>query len=141
MSKMQRLRERGETERVFSDEEVLAWLIDGSDDASPAAQEMMGALMPLLMILFVRRLCIERDDLEVVVRETVEHIRAEAGSHDARARLGKWLIDLARRTVLERLDRQARLATLDPDAETISATYRVLAPLPAASSPHPRFWE
>lgn len=141
MFRMQDPLKRSEVEGATSDD-LRTWLTLARAGDGQADHQLMCALIPVLITFYTRRLTIGRDDLENLVRETLARVRAEQGSCEERTVFGKWLFDIARRTMLEHLDRKARLAALDPEAQTIDTEYRVL-PRRASGprSPHPRFWE
>lgn len=141
MSRMHRLRKRSEIEGATS-EELCRWLILARGGNDQAEHWLMCALTPLLTTFYTRRLTIGQDDLDHLIRETLNRVKAEQGRYDARGVFGKWLFDIARRTMLEHLDRRARLAVFELEARTISAEYRVLPERSRGrSSMHPRFWE
>lgn len=141
MFRMHRLLNRSEIEGATS-EELCRWLILARGGNGQAEHRLMCALAPLLATFYTRRLTMVQEDLDHLVREALNRVKAEQGSYDVRGMFGKWLFDIARRTMLEHLDRRARLAVFELEARTISAEYIVVPERASGrSSMHPRFWE
>ena len=107
---------------------------------SQAAQQLMHSLIPLLIAFFTRRLQIERDDLEELVRLTIERVRDGGDGYEPRKLFPEWLFGLARQVMLEHLDRRANRASHECDASPVATEYRVviLSRPAAAHSPHSR---
>ncbi|WP_180901502.1 hypothetical protein [Martelella soudanensis] len=139
MSRIQHLLNRRGIEGSSSDD-LRLWLMNAREGDRQAEQQLMRALMPRLIVFFMRRLRIERDDLEELARLTIERVRGERGGYDPRKHFAEWLFDLARQAMLEHLVRQANRVWRERDARPVDTEYRVVIPCwtAAARSPHSR---
>jgi DNA-directed RNA polymerase specialized sigma24 family protein len=125
---------------ISSSDDLRWWLMHAREGDRQAEQQLMRALMPLLIVFFTRRLQIERDELEELVRLTIERVRDGGDGYDPRKLFAEWLFGLARQAMLEHLDRRANRALHQRDASPGVTEYRVviLSRTAAAHSPHSR---
>ena len=139
MSRIQHLHDRNGIEGSSSDD-LRLWLTHAREGDRQAEKQLMRALMPLLSVFFMRRLRIKRDDLEELVRRTIERVRDEQHEYDPRKHFVEWLFDLTRQAMLEHLVRQANRAWHERGAKPVDAERRVdiLSRTAAARSPHSR---
>ena len=109
-----------------SGDDLLPCLMHALEGDTRTEQRLMSALIPLLIILFTRRLRVDRDILENLVHPTIQRVPDERDSSDEHEIFSKWLFGLARLAILELLDRQADNASPGCEARTLDAEYRVL---------------
>jgi DNA-directed RNA polymerase specialized sigma24 family protein len=139
MPRIQHLLNRRGIEGSSSDD-LRLWLMHTREGDRQAERQLMRALIPLLIVFFTRRLQIERDDLEELVRLTIERVRDGGDGYDPRKLFAERLFGLARQVMLEHLDRRANRASHQRNASPVATECRlvILSRTAAAHSPHSR---